>query len=80
MAARRPPLAARTERGQKFLVATLLVGHTFLNRLPAISRKHHLHRLENEEEDGSADRHELNQIGEKRSVVKDGSVDGELAG
>src|SRR6266849_8016404 len=58
-------------------MTSLLVGHTLLNRLPATSREHHLHRLDDEEEDGSPDRNELNQIGEKRSVVKDGSVDGE---
>src|SRR6266852_19158 len=58
-------------------MTSLLVGHTLLNRLPATSREHHLHRLDDEEEDGNPDRDELNQIGEKRSVVKGRSVDGE---
>src|SRR5688572_7643762 len=69
-------LVTRAEHSQKLLVATLLVGHALLDRLPT-SRKHHLDRLDDEEEDGSCDRHELDQIGEKRSVVEDGSVDRE---
>ena len=57
-------------------MTTLLVGHTLLDRLPPTSREHHFHRLDDEEEDGSRDSNELNQIREKRSVVKDGLVDG----
>jgi hypothetical protein len=50
-------LVVRAKRGQEFLVATLLVGHTLLNRLRAISGEHHLHRFDNEEEDGCSNGH-----------------------
>jgi len=58
-------------------VAALLVGHTLLDRLPTASGEHHLDRFDDEEEDGRSDGYELNQIGEKRSVMEDGPVDRE---
>ena len=56
---------------------TLLVRHALLNRLPPPSLQHRLHGLDDEEEDRSGDRDELDHVGDERAVAEDRLVDRE---
>ncbi|HEV8249670.1 MAG TPA: hypothetical protein VGQ15_06820 [Gaiellaceae bacterium] len=58
-------------------MAPLVVGHPLLDRRPPAAGHHRLDGLDDEEEDGGCDRHELNHVGDERSVAKHGVVDRE---